>query len=222
MTKLKESCDCCGTCCRKGGPALHKEDYSLLQKNIISPGSLITLRKGEYAHQPMSDTPKPLQQELIKIRGRGGDWCCLFFDNEKSVCTIYDQRPIACRLLKCWDPEDILAITEKNLLQRLDLIPEEFPLRELIIKHESECSVTKVNSLVEKLRETKEQKAILDELSGLVNVDLKVREYAAVTYKLSLESEMFYLGRPLFQLLHAFNITVTETPHGISLQYKKA
>lgn len=198
---------------------MHTEDYKLIASNVLTFADLITVRKGEYIYHPLSETPQPAQQEFVKIRGKGSDWCCIFFDNEQSVCTIYRHRPIACRLLKCWDPEDILAVTGKNLLNRLTLVPGNDPLMDLICIHENECPVSMINSLVRQLRTPGMKNKVLAELTRLVNIDLQLREYAARSYQLSLVRELFYFGRPLFQQLVPFGISVLETPDGITLQY---
>jgi hypothetical protein len=199
---------------------LHTEDITLVVSGILSLDDLVTVRKGEYVYQPLADDPRPARQELVKIRGQGADWSCVFLDNEQSVCTIYSHRPLACRLLKCWSPEDVLAVAEKNLLDRLAIIPETNPMVELICGHEEKCPVTGINSLVEQLHTPEGRDNVLGELIRLVNVDLKVREYAVREYRLSLARELFYFGRPLFQLLAPFGLSAIETPDGVILQYR--
>lgn len=41
---------------------------------------------------------------------------------------MYDHRPLACKILKCWDTDDILELIGKNLLSRLDIVKEGNPL----------------------------------------------------------------------------------------------
>jgi len=199
---------------------MHTEDYKLIASNVITLADLITVRKGEYTYHPLSEDPQPAVQEFVKIRGKGSGWCCIFFDNEQSICTIYQHRPIACRLLKCWDPEDVLAVTGKNLLNRRALIQGNDPLADLVCIHEDECPVSVINSLVIQLRTPGMKNKVLAELTRLVNIDLQLREYAVRAYRLSLASELFYFGRPLFQQLVPFGISVFETPDGITIQYE--
>ena len=47
-------CMRCGTCCTKGGPALHKEDKDILLDGHIGRERLVTIRKGELAFSPIS------------------------------------------------------------------------------------------------------------------------------------------------------------------------
>ena len=78
------SCIRCGTCCKKGGPALHLEDKEILLAGHIKRESLITIRKGELALSPLSGRPGPVEKELVKIAGKGKGWVCCFFDEKKN------------------------------------------------------------------------------------------------------------------------------------------
>jgi hypothetical protein len=42
-----DHCRQCGTCCRKGGPAIHREDKKLLENGHIPLRYLFTIRKNE-------------------------------------------------------------------------------------------------------------------------------------------------------------------------------
>ncbi|MFH1015025.1 MAG: YkgJ family cysteine cluster protein, partial [Nitrospirota bacterium] len=133
------ACIRCGTCCRKGGPALHKEDKKILLEGHISYHHLITIRKGELAFTPLSSKPEPVKQELVKIAGKGKSWACLFYEKKQSSCAVYEKRPLECRLLKCWDTAQLLAIVGKDTLTRADIISADDPIMRFIRTHEKEC-----------------------------------------------------------------------------------
>ena len=215
----KMACDCCGTCCRKGGPALHTEDRRLVETGVLGLGDLITIRRGEYVLQPLTDKPLPAKEEFLKIQGKGTDWCCKFLDNELSTCTIYSNRPLACRLLKCWDTDDVLAVAGRELLNRFSLVPENNPVYSLMKKHDDECPVPDLTSLNTQLSEKKYRDDTLATLTGLVNRDLQIRLYTAKKFHLSIADELFCFGRPIFQLLVRVGISVTESAEGLTLQY---
>lgn len=195
------------------------EDIDLIASGCLTVEDLITVRKGEYILHPLSGEPQPAEHEFIKIRGKGADWCCIFFDDVNSRCTFYEHRPLACRLLKCWAPEDLLAITGKNLLNRFAVIPENDPISSLILEHEAGCSVAVMNSLIDQLPTLELQSKIIAELTRMVNLDCRFRSYAVGIYRLSLAKELFYFGRPLFQLLDPLGIEFTVAPDGKTLQY---
>lgn len=129
-------CKRCGTCCQKGGPALHKEDLAILERGVIGPDELITFRKGEPAFHPKRQELIPLPSEMIKIKGLGLTGRCIFFDESRCACTIYDDRPLECRLLKCWDTAAIEEVFLKDLLVRADLFGLSPVIMELIAAHE--------------------------------------------------------------------------------------
>ena len=98
---MKEQCDCCGTCCRNGGPPLHKPDKPLVASGVLTFEDLVTVRRGEMVMPPMAKEPVTAQVEWIKVQGRSGQWCCRFLDMSSNTCTIYQNRPLSCRTLKC-------------------------------------------------------------------------------------------------------------------------
>ncbi len=220
--QIKQTCDRCGTCCRQGGPALHVQDRHLVAPGFLDFDVLITIRRGELARYPLSDHPEPVRQELIKIQGQGRDWSCRFLQAESSSCAIYDRRPLACRLLKCWAPDEVLAIAGRELLDRYDLIADNDPLLPLVRLHEQECACPDLVKSEISLRSSSRRAEMLHELNRLVHRDLAVRGMAKQRYGLSVARELFYFGRPLFQLLAPLGITVTESSGGLTLQYRGA
>ncbi len=220
--KIKQTCDRCGTCCQQGGPALHVQDRQLVAPGFLGFDVLITIRRGELVRYPLSDHPEPVRQELIKIQGQGGGWSCRFLQTASSSCAIYDRRPLACRLLKCWAPDEVLAIAGRELLGRYDLIADNDPLLPLVRRHEQECACPDMVKSGVYLRSSSRRAEMLRELDRQVHRDLAVRGMAGQRYGLSVARELFYFGRPLFQLLAPLGITVTEASGGLTLQYRGA
>jgi len=193
----------CGTCCRKGGPALHEEDNKILLAGHIEREHLITIRKGELAFSPLSNRLEPIEREFIKIAGKGKGWVCCFFDEKKSTCTIYAHRPLECRLLKCWDTAELLSVIGQKTLSRADIISKDDPILKFIKTHEKECSLEKTEGLISALLRGKDNEALLEKLTSLVQRDLTLRSQAIAKFGLSLEEELFIFGRPLFKILGA-------------------
>ena len=123
------SCKRCGQCCRLGGPVLHRDDLSLLDrldapaKGTVPFGmaDLVTLRTGELVRDDVIGTLTPLESECVKLapaRGRT-DWECRFLvrmpgavPGRDAGCGIYDRRPAQCRALSCSDKEATEALLE--------------------------------------------------------------------------------------------------------------
>ena len=214
--KPQRQCQRCGTCCRKGGPILHGEDLDLVRRGILSLPHLVTIRKGEPAFNPFLEKIEPAAHEMIKIAGKGASWECLFYDSARFSCLIHADRPIECRLLQCWDTSAIKAVSGSNCLCRFDLLDSRDPVREQIILHEEKCPYGKAVHLLQSLSSPAPPALALQDLTALMQDDLRLRAKAVEELRLSLPQELFYFGRPLFLTLHHPRLRVTfsgETLH---------
>jgi len=151
-------CIRCGTCCMKGGPTLHEEDIILFEKGILNRTHVYTLRKGEVVRN-IDETLMVLEQEIIKIKGQGEAWACMFYDDDQGACKIYQDRPVECRALKCWDLERFKEVMQRPYLQRKDLIKPEDGILKIIDAHEQRCAYETLASAVEGLRGPDSEKA---------------------------------------------------------------
>lgn len=212
MSDQKE-CKRCGTCCKKGGPALHLEDISLINETL-SLSDLITIRKCEPAYNPFLDKIVPTESEVIKVSGKENSWECIFFDSTQSSCFIHVQKPIECRLLKCWDTGELLELVGKNYLTRLDIIRKNDPFYKLILQHEKLCPYQKINQLVEKIVQSGSRPETISQLSVLVQNDLQFRGEVVKKFHLPLGVELFCFGRPIFQVVDFESLKNTKTNSG--------
>ena len=149
MTDSKH-CRQCGTCCRKGGPTLGREDIDLVRQGHIRHDQLITIRQGEMGYNPATTKLEPVPVELLKIRGQGSGWTCLFLAEANNGCTIYAHRPTTCRILECRQPEALLATIYQNTLRRADLINPNDPILDEIDRHERACPGKEFTGLLAK------------------------------------------------------------------------
>lgn len=219
MSIKQDSCRRCGKCCNEGGPALHGPDLELITSGRIPLSALITLRKGELAHNPVIGKISAIDTELVKLKGTGREWNCCYFDSQENSCTIYDFRPQACGVLKCWDPEELLEMIGKDNLARLDILTEEDPLRSIISEHERlyPCpELEDISSLAADMSDSMKR-----DLQKLANEDLRFRTRVVKEFDLKLSHELFYFGRPVFQLLQPLGAKVRESVLGIELNWSK-
>ena len=200
----------CGTCCRKGGPALHRQDLAIVRGGHIGYSQLVAIRKGEFVVFPLSGRPEPAGQEMVKLAGRGRDWECCLFDPEKSNCTIYEHRPLECRLLKCWDTQELVDVIGRDVVGRRDLLNPDDPIVPFIERHDLECPAEEIAELVAALGRGSEENKALARLTDLVRRDLAIRSQAEREFGLSVALELFVFGRPLFSQLAFWGITLRE------------
>mgnify|MGYP005844073831 CR=1 FL=1 len=188
-------CRRCGTCCRKGGPALHRADRSLVEGGAIPLKHLYTLRKGELAWENVRGGVVPLAAEIIKIKEADGKTACRFFDDAEKGCAIYGNRPLECRALKCWNTREIERIYRRDRLSRQDLLKTVPGLWDLVTSHETECSPERVRVLND--RDAGDRRA----LARITAYDREMRRL--VTERSGLDPELldFLLGRPLSRVI---------------------
>ncbi|HID97917.1 MAG TPA: YkgJ family cysteine cluster protein [Thermodesulfobacteriaceae bacterium] len=193
-------CIRCGTCCKKGGPVLHTQDRDLIQSGILRPEHLMTLRQGELAYHPVEDKVIALTVEMIKISSVPGTSTCIFYDEDNQACTIYENRPVECRALKCWDTSDIDAILQKHLLVRTDLCPETSLAGRLISGYEKKFPAGDFYHMMQDTKPGKDS----DELLSLISTDSAFRSEITEKLKIQEKDLKFFFGRSLEELAVIF------------------
>ena len=209
----KARCKRCGACCRNGGPALHKEDMTLIEDGTIPLTAMVAIRPGERAYDQIAQNVLPLEEEILKIKGRDGAWTCLFFSPESATCGVYETRPAECEILFCRDIEPLAAMYAKDRLKRTDLLPEGHPLLDLVAEHSEKCAPLHMEELAKKAREGDDEAGIA--LKEMVLFDMEMRRL--VVEKAGMDPEMndFLFGRPLRVLLRSMNIKVYDMDDSI-------
>ena len=204
-----KGCIRCGTCCEKGGPALHQEDRMLIEKGRIPSKHLYTIRKGELAHDNVKGRLMPVDSDVIKIKGKEDSWTCIFFDEHHKGCAIYSHRPLECRALKCWDTDELEKMYAGHRLTREDLISKVEGLWDLIKDHQAHCDYEKIKNLIGDLdgpHQGRARKKIME----IIQYDAEIRKL--VLEKGGLDPAMleFLFGRPLAQTLPGYGINVRQ------------
>ncbi len=216
MTMFERGCEGCGQCCKQGGPALHSADLPLVRSGKVPISALITIRKGELAYNPIAESVQPLTVELVKIAGAGRQWQCRYYESRRG-CTIYEHRPQACRALRCWDTAEILALVEKDTLSRFDILSGNHFLLPVIREHEGLFPCQDLQLLHTTGPGLFDQTK--SEWENRVREEVRFRSRVVGEFQLQLCDELFYFGRPLFQLLQALGVRVSETSEGIQLHW---
>lgn len=213
-----QTCKMCGTCCIKGGATLHAEDMELIRQGALDLTDLVTLRKGEMAHDPVQGMLLPLSEEIIKIRGRDRTWTCVFYEPEGRACTIYENRPVECRLLDCNDTGPLAEMYEENRIDRTALLPEGHPLLDLAAEHDAKCpprELTKLGSAA-KADDVEAYRSLVE----MITYDREIRRLAQERGNLPEESLEFFFGRSIEALLATVGIRVRSGAQGIKLVFR--
>lgn len=203
---VKAECIACGTCCRKGGPVLHRADAPLVERQILPFRLLVTLRAGELAYDPVTAQVLPLESEVIKVAGTGAElspWHCVFLEGE-AHCRIYDDRPAQCRALFCKDTAALEELYTQGHLTREDILahaPDGW--LGLARTHEEECALSLLVPLA--------QQALTDETAAQVvlealRFDAAFRELCIEKARVPAEVLPCLLGRPLTDFLTSFGL----------------
>jgi len=208
-SNTKAQCNRCGTCCEKGGPCFHVEDQHLIEDGAIHTRYLYTIRKGERVHDNVQGQLKPADSDIIKIKGKSPSWECVFFQKKDKSCSIYDHRPLECRLLKCWNTRDIEAVYEKNRLTRQDILAGIEGLWGLIAEHEKQCAHDAVNRAVQDLHGAFSKKA-REVIATAVQYDRAIRQLVLENGNIAPDMIDFLFGRPLTTILKSAGIDVDE------------
>ncbi|MDJ0818837.1 MAG: YkgJ family cysteine cluster protein [Desulfobacterales bacterium] len=200
-------CIRCGTCCEKGGPGFHENDRDLIDNGIIPSRCLFTIRKGEFAYDNVKGSLKPLDSDIIKIKGKGNTWTCIFFDEAGKQCSIYDNRPRECRALKCWDTRELERIYAKRRLTREDLVADVEGLWDLIADHQERCDYDKIRDAIREL-ELNDNDTTRRQLAEIIKFDIEIRNLVVTRGGLDEEMLDFLFGRPLTKTLPNYGIEV--------------
>ena len=222
-------CRRCGTCCRLGGPVLHREDLASVlppgsvEKNGFGLADLVTLRAGELVRDDVARTLAPLDTECVKLDPVEGDsgWACRFLGRDAgapagrdAVCRIHSVRPAQCRALSCTDTRKIAALYTRDRIVREDILRAvEAPAawREVPAAHEDRCSVRRMAELAHAVPWSKAPCRESEELVRLLRFDIAFRQLCVERGHIPEAYLLFLLGRPMVLLLAGFGLRFEQT-----------
>ncbi|MDI6798291.1 MAG: YkgJ family cysteine cluster protein [Desulfatibacillaceae bacterium] len=210
-------CIRCGKCCAKGGPALHREDLTLVKGSAaVEWRNLITYRKGELVHDNVKGGLTCLEREFVKLRPAQEGPACIFYDSDLCGCSIYPSRPLECRVLKCWDTGKIEEVYCQERLVRQDIIQDSKTLLQIVGEHEKRCSHSGLRQITQSQDMNWEEKA--QKIVDMLSTDKAVRDLVAQKAGLDLAVLDFIFGRPLFMTLFQYGLSCEFTGSGWKLK----
>ncbi|MBW1771841.1 MAG: YkgJ family cysteine cluster protein [Deltaproteobacteria bacterium] len=216
MQKKRDHCIRCGECCHKSSPTLHVEDLFLVKKGLVKRNHLYTIRKGEAVHDNVKGCVVNARIEMIKVR-EGEEGGCIFFEENGCACAIYENRPVQCSALQCWDTRDFLEVYEGPKLDRHSAVDNEI-LMGLIEGHEKRCAYETLEGQIRKI--PAEGDKAIEEVLRMLQFDFELRPMVVEKLGLLPEEVDFFFGRPLVDTIGMFGLKVVREPDGSFLLTK--
>ncbi|MFW6178919.1 MAG: YkgJ family cysteine cluster protein [Desulfohalobiaceae bacterium] len=174
--RAREVCSRCGACCSSNPPGLHAQDYELYAAGVLQKKHLLTLRAGELVLDNVQQRVQSLEQEMVRLQTKPESKACIFYQPLRQSCTIHGRHPLECRAQKCWDVSEVYQAYQEPRLGRLDLVPRESALGQIIQEHEARCSYLRVRELAMQILAAS-GKAQERELAEILELDQAMRNY---------------------------------------------
>ncbi len=208
-----DHCRQCGTCCRKGGPAIHREDKKLLENGYIPLSYLFTIRKDEPVYDNVQGCIISAPADIIRIKSRESSTTCVFFNPEFNNCNIYPKRPLECRMLECWNTRSIEEIYDKGRLSRQELLANTHHINDLVEYHENRCAYLIIKKLIHQLNQG-DKKNALENIREILAFDNHFRLLAIEKSICKRNIIDFLFGSPLQKTLPRMGLKVIKKKHG--------
>jgi len=199
MEEKTNTCQRCGQCCMRGGPALHEPDVEFVRGSVLPLSSLYTIRPGERAYDNVGGGLFLVTRDIVKIKSKPGSAECLFYGSEASACRIYESRPLECRLQACWDTSALEGVYADMRLSRRAVLENAQWLCEMIDAHGEQCHFEKIRQLVAERDEG--DASATAALTGIINYDAQFRRLAVEKGRVPEELLDFLFGKPLADIL---------------------
>ncbi len=214
----KNQCRRCGTCCAKGGPALHLADREAVDSGKIPLKCLFTIRQGEPAYDNIRRAIAPAATDIIKIKAAAdNDATCIFLDQERVGCGIYEARPVECRVLTCWDTRAIMAMYDQARLTRADLLARLPGLNDLVAEHQERCGYQQVALWAERIRQGQDAEQAVETLLHAIRYDQSLRQVSVARAHLDAGLLEFLFGRPLSVTIRMFRLKLAKKGEQVTI-----
>jgi Fe-S-cluster containining protein len=203
----------CGECCQKGSPTLYIDDLGILRRGIIKRTELITLRCREIGFSNVTSDLVLLTEERVKVEEKPGSRHCLFFNPDDRGCRIYDDRPLQCRVMECWNPDKYQSLESHRFLSRKELLSPDDPLIPLIEAHEKRCALSQLQEALSRINrgDISAQEDALD----IIFYDQHLRRVLEDQKGIGPENQVFLFGRPLSDLVATFGFGFEKNEDGL-------
>ncbi len=182
----------------------------------LSFSHILTLRAGELTYDPVYNKLIPLEEEALKIHGRGESthpWHCIF--HQGKDCTLHPQRPAQCAALYCTDTSALQAMYHAERACRADIFYAQAGWQELVEAHEEQCPLHPLVALGRTLHMAQDiHEEISREILQCIRYDMAFRELCIEKAHLTAEVLPCLLGRPVYHFIQSLGLAVEHNAQG--------
>lgn len=198
---------------------MHLADRELIETGKIPLKSLFTIRQGEPAYDNIGNAIAPAPSDIIKIKGAGKEaGTCLYLARDEVACHIYEDRPVECRALACWDTEAIKALYDKERLTRSHLLERLPGLIDFVADHQEKVDYMRVARLADQIRGKVDTQSAVDEILSMIRYDHSIRQVTVERTRLDAGLLDFLFGRPLNITMRNFYLKLAKVESVITIQ----
>jgi Fe-S-cluster containining protein len=209
----------CGDCCRQGSPTLYFEDLPILRRGVIKRMDLLTLRSGEVGLSNETRELVLLAEERIKVKEKPGGRECFFLEPKTNGCRIYEDRPLQCRVMECWNPDHFQDLETQTFLSRKALLNPEDPLIAVIETHSKRCAMEDLQRALSRAQRGFAEAE--EEALDILFFDEHLRRHLEEEKGINRDNQLFLFGRPVSNLITSFGFRIEEDRDGrINLEYR--
>lgn len=188
---------------------MHLADQSLVESGILALRNLVTIRQGEPSYDNIAGKVVPAETDIIKIQAVGsGDAACMFLRQDAATCEIYENRPLECRVLECWDSRGITDSYRKDRLTRRHLLEKKTELWDLVQDHQDRCDYVQFGCWADDLKKGRETEKSAGAMMSMMRYDFSLRRVMVESAGLDDRLLMFLLGRPVQDILGWFQLKI--------------
>jgi Fe-S-cluster containining protein len=148
----------------------------------------------------------PLENELIKLRERSNGGCVFLKD---SLCQIYENRPLQCRWLRCWDGTHAGQLEDRPRLTRQDIFAGEQRSLDLIREYEIKMPGDQLARAFQAAAEGFQQIAL-----DMIEMDLRLRAGVQASFGYHFDSLDLLWGRSALEVAKSHGLALGSSKDG--------
>lgn len=180
---------------------------------------LLTIRQGEPAYDNVTNQIAPAVTDIVRLKAAPNTKStCPFYDSRRTDCWMYEQRPMECAALKCWDDAEIRSIYNCRRLTRRHLLTKVEGLWDLVADHQQQCDYSYIAELAAGVRKQSGSQSARAALIELIRFDKSIRDLTVERSHIDGGVLDFLFGRPLSMTIELFKLKLAASGRKVILE----